>query len=35
LKYLDEDDVILDYSDDKLLDKLDEMEKEKEEIEFF
>ena len=33
LKYLDEDDIILDYSDDKLLDKLDEIEKEKEEIE--
>jgi hypothetical protein len=33
LKYLDEDDIILDYSDDKLLNKLDEIEKEKEEIE--
>jgi hypothetical protein len=33
LKFLDEDDIILDYSDDKLLDKLDEIEKEKEEIE--
>ncbi len=32
LKYLDEDDIIMDYSDDKLLDKLDEIEKEKEEI---
>ncbi len=29
LKYLDEDDIILDYSDDKLLDKLDEIENEK------
>ena len=33
LKYLDEDDIIMDYSDDKLLNKLDEIEKEKEEIE--
>ena len=32
LKYLDEDDIILDYSDNKLLDKLDEIEKEKEDI---
>jgi hypothetical protein len=35
LKYLDEDDIIMDYSDDKLLDKLDEIETEKEEIENF
>ena len=35
LKYLDEDDIIMDYSDDKLLNKLDEIEKEKEEIENF
>ena len=33
LRYLDEDDIIMDYSDNKLLDKLDEIEKEKEEIE--
>ena len=33
LKYLGEDDIVMDYSDDKLLDKLDEIEKEKEEIE--
>jgi len=33
LKYLDEDDIIMGYSDNKLLDKLDEIEKEKEEIE--
>jgi hypothetical protein len=33
LKYLDEDDIIMDYSDEKLLSKLDEIEKEKEEIE--
>ena len=32
LKYLDEDDIILDYSDYKLLEKLDEIEKEKLEI---
>ena len=32
LKYLDEDDIIMEYSDDKLLDKLDEIEKEKEDI---
>ena len=32
LKYLDDDDIILDYSDYKLLEKLDEIEKEKEEI---
>ena len=32
LKYLDEDDIILNYSDDKLLDKLDEIEKEKQDI---
>jgi len=35
LKYLDEDDIIMDYSDEKLLKKLDEIEKEKEEIEDF
>ena len=35
LKYLDEDDVILDYSDDKLLDKLQEIEKEKEDIQMY
>ena len=29
LKYLDEDDIILNYSDDKLLDKLDEIEQKK------
>ena len=28
LKYLDEDDIVMEYSDDKLLDKLDEIEKE-------
>jgi hypothetical protein len=33
LKYLDHDDIILDYSDDKLLDKLDDIEAEKQEIE--
>jgi hypothetical protein len=33
LKYLDEDDIIMDYSDNKLLDKLDDIEKEKEDIE--
>ena len=33
LKYLDDDDIIMDYSDNKLLDKLDEIEKEKEDIE--
>ena len=33
MKYLDDDDdIILDYSDDKLLDKLHEIEQEKEEI---
>ena len=32
LKYLDEDDIILDYSDYKLLEKLDEIEKGKVEI---
>ena len=32
LKYLDENDIILDYSDDKLLDKLQEIEQEKEDI---
>lgn len=32
LKDLDDDDVVLDYSDDKLLDKLDDIEKEKEDI---
>jgi hypothetical protein len=35
LKYLDEEDIIMDYSDYKLLDKLDEIEKEKEEIESY
>ena len=29
LKYLNEDDIILDYSDDKLLDKLHEIEEKK------
>jgi hypothetical protein len=33
LKKLDEDIIVMDYSDDKLLDKQDEREKEKEEIE--
>jgi hypothetical protein len=33
LKYLDEDDIILDYSDDKLLDKIQEIEEEKQKIE--
>jgi hypothetical protein len=33
LKNLDEDDIILDYSDEKLLNKLDEIEEEKQEIE--
>ena len=33
LKYLEDDDIILDYSDDKLLNKLDEIEIEKKEIE--
>jgi hypothetical protein len=33
LKYLNEDDIILDYSDDKLLDKLHEIEEEKRFIE--
>ena len=32
LKYLDDDDIIMEYSDNKLLDKLDEIEKEKEDI---
>ncbi len=32
LKYLDEEDIVMDYSVNKLLDKLDEIEKEKEEI---
>ena len=32
LKYLDEDDIIMEYSDDKLLNKLEEIEKEKEDI---
>ncbi len=32
LKYLDEDDIIMEYSDDKLLDKLIEIEKEKEDV---
>ena len=32
LKHLDENDIILDYSDDKLLDKLEEIEKEKDDI---
>ena len=35
LKNLDEDDIVIDYSDDKLLDKLDEIENKKEEIENF
>ena len=35
LKYLDDDDIILDYSDNKLLDKLDEIETEKKDIEDF
>ena len=35
LKYLDDDDIILDYSDNKLLNKLDEIEIEKKEIEDF
>jgi hypothetical protein len=33
LKYLDEDDIIMEYTDGKLSEKLDEIEKEKEEIE--
>ncbi len=33
LKYLDDDDIIMEYSDSKLFDKLDEIEKEKEDIE--
>ena len=33
LKYLDDDDVILDYSDDKLLDKISEIEEDKQYIE--
>ena len=32
LKYLDEDDIILNYSDDKLLDKIHEIEQEKQDI---
>jgi hypothetical protein len=32
LKYLDEDDIVMDYSDDKLLDKLEKIEKEKEDV---
>ena len=32
LKYLDEDDIIMDYSDEKLFKKLEEIEKEKEDI---
>jgi hypothetical protein len=35
LKNLDEDDIVMDYSDNELLDKLDEIEMEKEEIESF
>ena len=35
LKYLDDDDIILDYSDNKLLEKLDDIENEKKEIEDF
>jgi len=35
LKYLDENDIILDYSDDKLLDKLQEIEQEKEDIQTY
>ena len=34
LKYLDEDEIIMDYSDNKLLDKLDEIEKGKENIKY-
>ena len=33
LKYLDDDDIVLEYSDSKLLNKLDEIEQEKEDIE--
>lgn len=33
LKYLDDDDIILDYSDDKLLDKINDIEEEKQYIE--
>ena len=33
LKYLDDDDIILDYSDDKLLDKINDIEEEKQKIE--
>ena len=33
LKYLDDDDIILDYSDDKLLDKINNIEEEKQYIE--
>jgi hypothetical protein len=33
LKYLDEEDIIMEYTDGKLVDKLDEIEKGKEEIE--
>ena len=32
LKYLDEDDIVMDYSDDKFLDELEEIEKEKEDL---
>ena len=35
LKYLDENDIILDYSDDKLIDKLQEIEQEKEDIQTY
>ncbi len=35
MKYLDGDDIVMDYSDNQLLDKIDEIEKEKEEIENF
>ena len=35
LKHLDENDIILDYSDDKLLDKLQEIEQEKEDIQTY
>ncbi len=35
LKYLDEEDIILYYSDDKLLDKLQEIEQEKEDIQTY
>jgi hypothetical protein len=32
LKYLDEEDFVMDYSDNNLLDKLDRIEKEKEDV---